>query len=267
MTQAQKIIKYFALALAFFIIVSLVSGIFYGINSLINLFSDNEIGEIKTFEFKEANVENLDIELSSTKLIIKNSDYFKVETNNKYVDCSQTDNKITIKETKNNLFSKNGKSEVIVYINKNLNKVTIEAGAGNINIDNIEANELDFEMGAGKVNITNLNVFNKASINGGAGEVIIENGIINNLDLDIGVGKVSLTSKLTGFSDIDAGIGELNINLLDKIENYKIKIEKGLGKVKINGEEKNDGIYGEGNNSIEIDGGIGNINIKSEFQN
>ena len=54
-----------------------------------------------------------------------------------------------------------------------------------------------------------------------------------------------------------------NINLLDKIENYKIKIEKGLGTVKINNDSVKNGIYGEGTNSIEIDGGVGSINIKS----
>lgn len=260
MTQAQRIIKYFALALSFFIIISIISCIFYGINSFINFFNDNEIGEVRHFDFEDIKI--IDIDLSSTKLTIKNGNYFRVETNNKYIECSQTNNKLTIKETKNNWLS-NGNGEIIVYINDNLDKLELETGAGNINVDNVNINEFDLEIGAGKVDIQNLNVFNKLNIDGGAGEVTIKEGTINNLDLDMGVGKVTITSKLIGSSDIDAGIGELNIKLLEKIENYKIKIEKGLGKVKINNNEVKNGIHGEGINLIEIDGGIGSINISS----
>ena len=43
---------------------------------------------------------------------------------------------------------------------------------------------------------------------------------------------------------------------------YKVKVDKGLGKVKLNGDViDNDTYYGNGINRLDIDGGIGNIII------
>lgn len=77
----------------------------------------------------------------------------------------------------------------------------------------------------------------------------------------MGVGKFSITSSIIGDSKINAGIGSLELNILEKEENYKIKIDKGIGNIKINGENVTDDIYGSGERIIDIEGGIGNINI------
>ena len=78
----------------------------------------------------------------------------------------------------------------------------------------------------------------------------------------MGVGKLTLESSITGHNDIDAGIGELNLNLIGSSSDYKIKVNKGIGTSTLNGETiKNDTYYGEGYNIINIDGGIGTISI------
>ena len=72
MTQAQKIIKYLALAFAFFLIFSIASGIMYSVLFFTNIFdTDNHVME-KLEELKiteEASV--LDIEVNSSNIIIK----------------------------------------------------------------------------------------------------------------------------------------------------------------------------------------------------
>ena len=50
----------------------------------------------------------------------------------------------------------------------------------------------------------------------------------------MGVGKLSLISKLTGNNKIDSGIGEMNLSLIGTLEDYKISLDKGIGKAKIN---------------------------------
>ena len=85
---------------------------------------------------------------------------------------------------------------------------------------------------------------------------------MNNLDLDMGVGKLSLTSKLTGNNKIDSGVGAIDLSLIGSLEDYKISLDKGIGKATISGEDmKDDYTYGTGINKIDIDGGIGSINI------
>lgn len=61
---------------------------------------------------------------------------------------------------------------------------------------------------------------------------------------------------------MDAGVGNLNIDLETDKENYTIRVNKGIGTVKVAGKSLSDGeIYGSGTNYIDVDGGIGNIRI------
>ena len=79
----------------------------------------------------------------------------------------------------------------------------------------------------------------------------------------MGVGETNINALLTGKSDIDAGIGNLNIMLNGSKEDYKINTEKGIGTVRIDGDSiSNNQTFGNGDNLIKIDGGIGNISIK-----
>ena len=81
----------------------------------------------------------------------------------------------------------------------------------------------------------------------------------------MGVGKFEVTSAITGNSKINSGIGNLELNIQGNKENYTIKADKGIGSIKIDGKEiADDVIYGEGENIIKINGGIGSINVDFE---
>ena len=63
-------------------------------------------------------------------------------------------------------------------------------------------------------------------------------------------------------SSIDYGIGETSLALLGNAEDHQIKLDKGIGEARLNGEKMNDdSVYGGGSNRIDIDGGIGELNI------
>ena len=54
----------------------------------------------------------------------------------------------------------------------------------------------------------------------------------------------------------------VNNNTCISKENYRIKTDKGIGTIKIDGKEiSNNELYGNGSHSIDVDGGIGNIKI------
>lgn len=266
MSEVQKLIKYFAIAFAAFIIVNIFVAIYYvGFelgNTIINIPSDNEKVDINSFD-NDVSVLNVDINCS--KLIIKTGEKLKVETNHEYVTSKRTSNKISIMEKRQGLFKKIKNNEVILYIPENMkfDQVFRSNGAGTIDIEALVTENIELEIGAGKVTIDSLIVNDEADIESGAGEVIISNSKINNLELDMGVGKFTLNSILTGSNKIDAGIGSLNINLLDSKDNYKIKLSKGLGSISIDDNNvKDDKSYGNGSSLIDIDGGIGSINVQ-----
>ena len=99
-------------------------------------------------------------------------------------------------------------------------------------------------------------------IAGGAGKMDILSSSFNNLDLKLGVGEFNLSGVLTGNNEIESGIGNVNINLTNGLDSYRIRTEKGVGMIKIGEKEmSNNEIYGSGITNINIEGGIGNISI------
>lgn len=291
MTTAQKIIKYFAIAFAIFLIVSIISLILFGVYALsgvLGLKDNSKIdisGNMQTVDFGSvtsgdnnsgnsinnseqtvniADITSLDIEVKYTNLIIRNGDTFRYETNNDNIVYRQSNNNTLKIEEKHSWTLGNTQSDLVIYIpeNFNLNKINIEAGAGKVEIENLNAESLDLELGAGEASISNLNVTSRCKLEGGAGRLNVLNGNLNNLDLDMGMGEVNINALITGNSDIDAGIGTLNLNLQGSKADYRIRLDKGVGNIRINGENTSNGsTYGEGANLIKIDDGIGNINI------
>lgn len=271
MSTTQKIIKYLAIAFAIFIIVNIVSGIMVGINAFSGFLGLRKnsvtLGDLKVV----ANIENnnytkLKIDVAYSNLKVVKGDMFKVESNSNDVSCKQNSDTISIKEDSKWFFNKEA-SNLVITIPENifLNEIKIETGAGEVYIEELKSENLSFQMGAGKVEIQKLIATNKAKIDGGAGKLDILDGEINNLDMDMGVGKCSITSKLTGSNDINSGVGKLDINLLDEINNYEIDVNKGIGAIKINGKEASNGIYhGNGTTYLKIDGGVGSIDINGK---
>lgn len=271
MTEVQKVIKYMAIALAIILIVSIVSGVisfFLGMGLIFNIGSKDVIGETTGMTFEQEEVSRLDIKIAASNLTIRKGDKLHATTNNKNIEINQRNNKIEIKEKGvNRWYSKNNGSELTIYIPEDvlLNEVEIEAGAGRINIEDIKTEKFDLQLGAGETVINNIEVKRECEINGGAGKIEIKSSLLYNLDLDLGIGETIIQAKLIGNSDIDAGVGNLNLNLQGEKEEYKIRAEKGVGTIKIDNEDvKNNTVYGEGQNFVKIDGGVGNIKINFE---
>lgn len=270
MTSAQKVIKYIAIAFAIFLIVTIISSVltaFYGVSYFLGLRKEETVitEDMVGTSFLNKNTDDLEIDVKFTNLIIKTGEELKFETNNRNIICTQNNNDMEITEKEHNWFSKSNQGDLIIYIPDDMEfeKVKINAGAGKVNIQNLETKKLEIELGAGETLIQNINVSKECNIEGGAGSIEVLNGTINDLDLDIGVGKLDLNAILTGKTKVNAGIGNLSIKVPQSKEKYEIKVDKGIGSIKIDGKEvQNGAIYGDGENSIDVNGGIGNIDIK-----
>ncbi len=263
MTVVQKIIKYLAIAFAFFLIFTIVSSIISFGNAITSLFIDKKPSDVKIVDFDDE-IKNLDIKLGASNLIIKKGEVLKVEVDASKVDVIEKDNEIKIEE-KNWTF-KNMISEIVLYIPEEFkfDDIKIETGAGKLNIENLESDTMNLRLGAGKTVINDINSKN-VKIEAGAGELVIKNGKLNDAKVEVGIGKLELTAELTGSSEIETGIGAAIIKLLPTESNYKIEFNKGIGSIKYNDKNINDSdIIGEGTNVIKIKGGIGSIIVNDE---
>lgn len=272
MTTAQKVIKYIATAFAVFLIVTIISAILSGGYTLLRAFglihtNENTITEdLKVISGEVKEVSTLKIDLAFTNLDIKTGDSFKVETNNLQITFEEENGSVKIKEKNQNWLNNNNRtSNLIIYIPENLiviDETKIETGAGKINIEKLNTQGLYLELGAGDVYIENLTVTENAKIDGGVGKTDLKSCKINNLKANLGMGEFIFCGKLTGKSEIDSGVGAINIDLMDNKENYTIDVSKGIGNVTLDGQKlEMDRAYGTGENYLDIDGGIGEIKI------
>lgn len=264
MNNSQKLIKIGAIILAIFLIINIISLIFSGLSWI---FGFNLNNNQTNYDFSEEykNVREIEIDGVASSIEIVSGSKFIVEANN-------LENKLTSRlrngvlriEEKGNIFSngtKNGKIYITVPKDVTLDELSIDTGAGKFNIQDVSAREFDLDHGAGTLEIEDVH-FYSADIDGGAGKIEIKNSILNNLELDAGAGKVEVIANITGKSQINCGVGAVGITLLGNEEDYQITTEKGIGSIKINGTAQKSGtIYGSGSNKLEIEGGIGSIDI------
>lgn len=263
MTATQKVIKYCAVAFAVFLIVSIIGGIFGAAASLPMFFDDAAVGEMESYAVTEP-VKRLEIDLGGARLAVQTGDCFAVESDHTCLKVESADDVLSIKEDHPVFRLATESAQVILTVPKDFvfECVTISTGAGTVKADALLAEELSLDLGAGEVDIGKLTATAKASINSGAGELKIGGGELANLNLDIGVGEADLKSRLTGYCSIDYGVGELELTLLGTQEDYEIILDKGVGKATLDGVKMtDDGAYGSGENTIEIDGGVGEVKI------
>ena len=264
MTTFQKIIKYLALAFAIFLSISIISGICSALFTVANLFGTNTESEMVNQSIG-TDFTSISINLSAAELEIKTGDKFDVATNHKYLKCEEKDDILKIGETRTLFASHPRGMKVILTIpqDKIFDYVDIRAGAGSVTIDELSSNMLNIDLGAGELTAQRLEALYNAEFDGGAGSVTINGGRLNNADIEMGVGELNLTSELSGKSSIDYGVGETNLVLIGEEDDYKIELDKGIGEAWLDGKKMgDDSVYGAGKSFIEIDGGIGELNIK-----
>ena len=259
MNTTQKLIKGFAICLAVLIILSIINGIVFLATSTIGFNNDVNISETYS-----SNIKNINIDVGSTNMIIKKDDILSIDADNvsKEFKIKEQGNTLSIKEKKITIFGNKKGSSIIITIPETLGDLNIDIGAGKLEISDITTDKFSLEQGAGKVDITNLLSNKKTTIEGGAGELNITNSKLQDLSLDLGAGKFYFNGTLLGKNEIDQGVGEVILDLQNN--DYKFETSKGLGSITINGVSyKNDVKLGEGQNIIDIDGGIGSISINT----
>lgn len=273
MTTVQKIIKYFATVFAVFLIITIISAILSGGQVLLSAFglinenSNIVMEDLKVISSEEKEVSTLKIDLTSTNLEIKTGEIFRVETNNSKITFINDNGSVKIKEENRNWLNNNNKeSNLIIYIPENmifLDETKIETGTGKIKIEKLNTQSLYLNLGAGDVYIENVIVTGEAKIDGGVGKIELKYCEINDLKANLGIGEFVFSGKLTGKSEMNSGVGAINIDLMDNNKNYTIDVSKGIGNVTLDGQKlEMDILYGTGENYLYIDGGIGEIKIR-----
>lgn len=264
MTTFQKISKYLAMAFAVFLTVCIIGGILSAVGLFGGIFGLSAVTEdLKTYTVS-ANITSLDIEINAADFTVKQADDFSVESNLTHLTVTEKDGTLRIKEEKK-LGSLYTDAVLILYVPSEtvFEKAEIVTGAGRLTVDSLSADLLNLELGAGEVNIGSLSAAVSADIDGGAGKITIADGTLCNVNFDMGVGQFNLSAAILGKSEFDLGIGESNITLIGDKNDYSVDIEKGVGGITVDGKSLSEyDNFGNGQNIIDISGGIGAVNLR-----
>lgn len=160
-----------------------------------------------------------------------------IGADSKGIDYSLDGDKATVKEE----YYKN-----IVGINVNNNDDISEY---KILIPNNYNGDVSVEYGAGSMDIQGIKV-DEFNVKGGAGELIVKNVVFNNLNLSSGVGSVNFSlEKKCGDMNIEGGIGETVVKM--KEVGGKLKVNGGMGSIDVQVPE-NAPIYFETSSGIGL---------------
>lgn len=266
MTAKQKIVKVFALCLAGL----LICAIFFGGYKIISVLgkeenkTNNENSGMYEFE-PSSDTLTVIADINAADIDIIQGDKFRICTDNDEISFSQKGNTVYINEFKKTMPNNEDRFLTITVPDKKvLEKLAINAGAGNFTAESLSVGELYLDFGAGNVNIGTADIMSKTEIDYGAGNITVERGSLAGLELDLGAGNIDLSCSLKGSAEIDNGAGDINIELPEDLSEYRISVDKGITPARLNGDEmKDERTYGNGKNNIEIDAAVGNITIKT----
>lgn len=275
MTSFQRLIKYCATALAIFLIVTIIGGgvtailTVTGAKSLKNKYDENkaQFSQLEEYIPADTKPEKLYVEAGAADILIKKGESFTLKYSGVNFSFKEEDGKLKIESSEGSLFSFGAAGQLIITVPEKMSfkKVEISAGAGDISVESLVCDVLKLDLGAGQVSIDNIIAKKNAEIDGGAGEIIIAQGNMTNADVSLGLGKAEITAQLKGKSTVEAGVGDTRLTLKGNKADYRLVAEAGIGAFRVDGDRVSDGeVIGDGENFVEIEGGIGAVSVQFE---
>lgn len=299
MTSIQRVIKYFAVALAICITISIIAGIFSVLFGITGGFGNmnNVSGRTVTRTEQFVDVKALDIKSGFASLTIQTGDQFMVEAfdipESAVIDLN-SDGTLIVQVQSNTgwldrLFSgegwfHDGTPKIVITLKEDFvaewakldtssgsvridkiatNKLVIDSGSGSLYANLLDADSTYFDAGSGSINIEKLNT-GKTSISSSSGSFTVQDGELGELDLESGSGRVSIRGSIAGNIDLDSGSGSVSLDLLQaQYTDYDIVLDDGSGGLWINGEKQRseDQIDNNGVYRMQIESGSGRVTI------
>lgn len=265
MTAAQRVIKSLAIALAAVLCVSLFGGAFTLAYWLDQTDNDTDPAPAMVRTWAPADpLHRLEVELTTIQLTVQTGDAPAVQTNSERLTLEERDGTVTVRETGRPRPMTDAAEVVTVTLPSTLvlEEAVLSTGAGRVRLQGLQTDRLELELGAGTADLVAVTALSGAFIDGGAGRLTVQEGQLANLELDMGAGQLLLQTALSGTADIDLGVGAAQVTLPDPADAYTFCVDKGVGRMTLNGRALSDGeTIGHGATVVQIDGDVGHVTL------
>lgn len=229
-------------------------------------------------------VENIDFDIAYGDVDIIEGDSFHIDAENYLendLESYVTDGTWYIRESSDNDFSLFGMRftlrQLVRWNNDYTPRMTITVpkgfiannfnlsiGAGNVEVEAVNAATGNFSVDAGRMAIDQISVSDNSDYHVGAGNMVLKEALLHDIIVDCGVGNISINGDLTGDSEVDCGVGKVELMIEGDSSEYSYDINADIGSVNVGGKSYHNldkSIDNDAANSLELQCGIGNITV------
>lgn len=217
--------------------------------------------------FAASEVEELDIDINSASIAFEYATDGKISVAAKEVGdfkCELKGHTLVFKcDDKKHI---NGVVTFFIPEGTEFDEIKLDAGAGNLDVEEFLCDKLVLNIGAGESTIKKLIVKKDAKIDIGAGNVDIEDASIEDLKLDVGMGNCDFTGVVTDSLDANCGLGNITFTMNDSAKNHNYKVSSDVGNITIDGDAisgfgSKERIDNDVDSDYEMSCGMGNIDL------
>ncbi len=207
------------------------------------------------------------------KIQVSEDDCFRVEADGMrkfqgYVE----DNTLVIRGTSkaNSNSEGNLSGSICLYVPEgySFDNVTLDLGAGSLNVEELQTDSLEANVGAGKMAFTKLDA-EQAALDCGAGQMTVEELNSRMIEVSVGMGSVRLTGDVTERLTGDCSMGELKLTLVGEQTDFNYDLSCGMGAMKVgddsyNGMAQEQQINNQAAKDMELDCAMGSVMVEFE---
>jgi len=222
-----------------------------------------------------AGLRRLDIELKAASLVIKTGDtlsYRAIGMDGRALEVSGSGESFRLTEQGwRHVFDfREGFAqrtvEITIPAETRLESCRIEVGAGKVTITGLSVERFRIESGAGVIDATGI-VAGDALVKTGAGSIKFGDCSFTDANFETGAGRIEYRGNLIGRSRVSTGAGSVELELEGSEDDYRIEYARGIGSVKIDGEDYSgvgDGRAGnrDADRELRIETGVGSVQIR-----
>ena len=220
-------------------------------------------------------VKRLEMELKAASLVIKSGESFSYRTigmDGRTFEVTGSGDSFRLEEQGWRHFFSLGEDftqrtvEITIPAGMRLEGCNIQVGAGKVTIDGLDVDRFRLESGAGVIDATGVNA-SDALVMTGAGSIRFKDCSFTDANFETGAGRIEYHGRLLGRSRVSTGAGSVELALEGSEEDYRIDYTRGIGSVKIDGEDFNgvgDGRAGnrDSDRELRIETGVGSVQIR-----
>ncbi|WMC91920.1 DUF4097 family beta strand repeat-containing protein [Kineothrix sp. MB12-C1] len=181
------------------------------------------------------NVDKLEISIGAAALYIeesKSGNFEMVKDGVGKYQYYESSGVLYLKGNQKNIVRNNEKVYLYIPAGMTFEEISIELGAGLIEVGELNADEVEISVGAGLLEADKV-ISRNLSVDVGAGKVTLQEVDTEELDIETGLGYVYAAGSVTKEIDVECAMGSVELELAGSETDYNYEVKSEVGTIAI----------------------------------